>query len=508
MANIGMGGQLPHNLNQTTKTKDAEKVTKKDDDIKGRDVLAGSQQATGKIKKENAVKNTERFKAFKSAYNYMLGEEPEEEEIDEDMQSSTLEEEPEEDLKNKKVKPNLKEIEKYDTRNKFKAKLSLTLGDDFNEDEPPVDEDMTPDERSKDNKIKLDIAIESYNNLIQYIQDSLGTFDMDKIEDLQLFLKYGMPDDAIIKFIMLQQLARSSYDFPNIMDMSIMLNKFKKLKIDLSVEQTQDIALSDYGTSKRLKYTIAGFIYIPIPQVMKKIEEDMKDEYEDIFHDLLDDLELPDLEDIKQKLPAEIMIPMRDMILIVSRDINELVTEKNNLFLKLKFPMVKNKEIIQNNISEIEERLYSLKKYLEDIEIKITKIIFIYSFLNTGVTISDFNKDYPLEILEDTLGLMGINTKKYEVNIFINKKVNIYALRPKKKVVREAIKKSNEIFESKVKSAVFEFSKIPPPKQQQIMKNFRNNSFDVNANLYWLKQKRLSEINSISELLNNELEKN
>ena len=55
---------------------------------------------------------------------------------------------------------------------------------------------------------------------------------MDKIEDLQLFLKYGMPDDAIIKFIMLQQLARSSYDFPNIMDMSIMLNKFKKLKID------------------------------------------------------------------------------------------------------------------------------------------------------------------------------------------------------------------------------------------------------------------------------------
>lgn len=508
MANIGMGGQLPHNLTQANnKTKKADELSKKDDDLKGREVLAGSKQVEGKYKKESAVKNTERFRAFKSAYNYMLGEEPEEEEIDEEMQSAPLEEEKEE-VKNKKARPNLKEIEEYNTRDKFKAKLGLTLGDDFNEDAPPEDEDMTPEQKADDNKIKLEAAKEAYNNLIEYMVDSLGTYNIDKIEDLQLFLSYGMPEDAIIKFVMLQQLSRASADFPNIMDMSIMLNKFKKLKIDMSVEQAQEIALNDYGTSKRLKYTVSGFIYIPIPQVMAKIEDDMKIAYEHEFHELLLDLELPDLKDIKQKMPENIMIPMRDRIFNTNKDINNLISEKNNLTLNLKLPMVKDKEGIQEKITQINIDITDLKQELKEVELIATQIIFIYSFLNSNTTISEFNKQYPLDILNGTLSLMGIKTNKDPIKQFLSQKVNIYSLDPIKKKSKEVIKKSNEIFENRVKSAVFEFGKIPAPKQQQLMKNFRNNPFDANTNFYWLKQKKLADINNLSEVINKESEEN
>lgn len=508
MANIGMGGQLPHTLRETNKTKENEKVSKKDDDLKGREAMAGAQQVEGKFKKEKAVKNTERYKAFKSAYNYMLGEEPEEEEIDEEMESAPLEEEKEE-VKNKKVKPNLKEIEEYNTRDKFKAKIGLALGDDFDEDAPlEEEEDMTPQERVEDNKLKLEIAKEAYESLIQYMSDSLGAYDIDKTEDLQLFLKYGMPEDAIIKFVMLQQLARASVDFPNIMDMSIMLNKFKKLNIDLSVEQAQEIAMADYGTSKRVKYTTSGFIYIPIPQVMQKIEQDMKDDYEKEFSFLLNELDLPEFTDLKRQMPENVMFPMRDVVNYHIRNINDLEHEKNNFLINLKLPMVKNKEAIQEKIIDIDSEINQLKNSLKIVELMITKIIFIYSFINSNVSISDFNKHYPLDIMSNTLSLIGVRTTNPEIKSFMNQKINIYALNPVKKVQKEVIKKSNEIFESRVKSASFEFSKIPAPKQQQLIKNFRNNTFELNSNFYWLKQKKLSEINNLSELLNEVPEEN
>ncbi|MFN8575805.1 MAG: hypothetical protein U0354_03015 [Candidatus Sericytochromatia bacterium] len=352
MANIGMGGQLPQTLRETNKTKENEKVSKKDDDLKSRETMAGSQQVEGKFKKEKAVKNTERYRAFKSAYNYMLGEEPEEEEIEEEMESAPLEEEKEE-VKNKKVKPNLKEIEEYNTRDRFKTKIALTLGDDFDEDAPlEEEEDMTPEQKAEDNKLKLKVAKESYYTLIQYMQSSLGTYDIDKIEDLQLFLKYGMPEDAIIKFIMLQQLARASYDFPNVMDMSIMLNKFKKLNINLSVEQAQEIAQNDYGTSKRVKYTSSSFIYVPIPQVMQKIEQDMKDDYEREFFNILEELALPEFKNLKEKISENLVLSMRQIITTISREINELIAENNNLQINLKLPMVKNKEMIKEKFEK------------------------------------------------------------------------------------------------------------------------------------------------------------
>lgn len=508
MANIGMGGQLPQNLRETTKPKDNEKITKKDDDIKSRESMAGSQQVEGKFKKEKAVKNTERYKAFKSAYNYMLGEEPEEEEIDEEMESAPLEEEKEE-VKNKKVKPNLKEIEEYNTRDRFKAKLGLTLGDDFDEDAPlEEEEDMTPEQKADDNKIKLEAAIEAYESLIQYIRDSLGTYEIDKVEDLQLFLKYGMPEDAIIKFIMLQQISRAYYDFPNVMDMSIMLNKFKKLNINLSVEETQEIAHNDYGTSKRLKYTVSGFIYIPIPQVMQKIEQDMKDEYENEFHRIIEELGLPEFRDLKQKMPENIMVPMHNMITLKAREINELKDERNNLEINLKLPMIKNKEVITDKIKSIDSNIDNLNKELKDLEMKAVRVIFTYSFINSGISISEFNKHYPIDVINNTLRLMGVRIESHEIKSFLNQKVNIYALKPINKIKKELIKKSNEIFETRVKSAVFDFTKIAPPKQQQIIKNIRNLSFDANNNFYWLKQKRLNDLNNLSEELTREFEEN
>lgn len=508
MANIGMGGHLPQNLREATKPKNNEKVSKKDDDVKSRESMAGSQQVEGKFKKESAVKNTERYKAFKSAYNYMLGEEPEEEEIEDEMESAPLEEEKEE-VKNKKVKPNLKEIEEYNTRDKFKAKLGITLGDDFDEDAPlEEDDEMTPEQKADDNKLKLEAALDAYESLIQYIKDSLGTFDIDKIEDLQLFLNYGMPEDAIIKFIMLQQLSRANYDFPNVMDMSIMLNKFKKLNINLSVEETQDIAHNDYGTLKRLKYTVSSFIYIPIPQVMQKIEQDMKDEYEKEFHKIIHDLDLPEFKDLKEKMPENIMLPMRDNITLKAREINELKSEKTNLEINFKLPMVKNKELILEKLKDNQNSIDSIEHDLKMYEMQVVKSIFIYSFLNSGVTISEFNKHYPIDVINNTLRLMGVRTHSHEVKSFLNQKINIYALKPANKVNKEPIKKSNEVFDTRVKSAVFDFKKIAPPKQQQIMKNIRNLSFDANSNFYWLKQKKLNDLNILSEELTNRFEEN
>ncbi|MFN8575804.1 MAG: hypothetical protein U0354_03010 [Candidatus Sericytochromatia bacterium] len=151
-------------------------------------------------------------------------------------------------------------------------------------------------------------------------------------------------------------------------------------------------------------------------------------------------------------------------------------------------------------------KILDLRKELKEYEYKTTKAIFIYNFINSNLSISDYNKNYLLDSINNNLRQIGINLNNSDVKNLINNKVHIYALKPVIKVIKESIKKSNEIFDSRVKSSIFEFSKVPAPKQQQMMKNFRNNSFDTNTSFYWIKQKRLNDLNTLSENLNKEFE--
>src|SRR5688572_30620131 len=128
MADLGMGGGQISQSMQTEKLKEAEKLDKKQA-VRDREGMAGAQQTEAKHKKEDVEKTKGMFKAYKSAYEYLLGDEPEEEEIDEDMGSAPLEEEKE--VEQPKAKPTLEEIERYNARGRFKAKVSLLLGDDF-----------------------------------------------------------------------------------------------------------------------------------------------------------------------------------------------------------------------------------------------------------------------------------------------------------------------------------------------------------------------------------------
>src|SRR5690242_18949588 len=97
MADIGMGANLPNQLQNLNKAKENEKTdkTEKGDKVDKRDgireALAGSKQVEEKQKKEDVPKTEERFKAYQKAARYMLGN-SEDEDIDDAMASAQVDE--------------------------------------------------------------------------------------------------------------------------------------------------------------------------------------------------------------------------------------------------------------------------------------------------------------------------------------------------------------------------------------------------------------------------------
>lgn len=499
MTDLGMGGTQAKSL-QNTKVNENTNVDRREA-LKNREAMAGNSQVAGLLRKEQVKKTSDRYRAFKSAYQYLLGEEPENE-ISEELESAPLEEE-NEIKKDVKVRPNLAEIEEYKIRERFKAKMGLALGDDFDENAPLDTEDnFSSNDRLDDNESRFEVAKYAYDSLIQYIYDSLGSFDFDRLEDSKLLLKYGMPEDAIIKFIMLQQLARAGNDFANNIDMSIMMYKLKKLDISLSLEQIQEILSNDYGTTKRLKYTISGFIYIPILEVMAKIEQDLKDDYQIQFVQTLRELNVPEFDDLKNKFPENTMFSIRDLVINNNNCLAENKKNRTIMSQGLTQTNIKNKEALIDKLKIIDQDIWNNNKEIKFLWLKIAKIVFIYSFINSKLSISDFNKLYPINVMNQTLSLLKIDINKIYLKDFFMQKVNVNSLRPKIKGLKDEPKKNTDMIESKIKNSIMAITKQPLPKQQMMLKNIRTNNYELSSNFYWLKQKRLNEIIDITEELN------
>lgn len=500
MTDIGFGANIQRSIQQENKTSETNKVSKKDKS-KSRETLAGGLQVEGKYKKEEAGKSEGRYKAYKNAYQYLLGEHPEEEEhIEEEMESAPLEEEQETE---KSKKPSLEEIEEYENvRERFKAKVKLLLGEEFDEDAPPEEEEiLTSEEKEENNNERLLIAKESFRTLHQYIADSLGSFDFDRTEDLKLLLKYGIPEDALLKFIFLQQLSRSGIDFPNILDISIIHYKLKKLEIPKSEEELIEYANSHFDTAQKLKYTVSGFIYVPLMEVLTQIEEDLADNFYTMFQTLLNEFEQEEFPDLSKKLSRNIMLSLRDISLNQQKEIIELSKQKLLLLGKINQLPAKLRETSQEQLENINKKIELKNKALTDNEYKIAEIILIYSFLNSGQNISEYNKNYPAQAINYTLSLLKVRNEREEIRQLIAGKISIHTLDKNEPEKPEPLKKSVELVETKIKSAQHVIGKQPPPKQQQIIRNLRNNSFDTNTSFYWLKQRNIPDIISISQEL-------
>jgi hypothetical protein len=493
MADIGMGGRIPNQNIQTDKAKEAEKTDRKIP-VRDRENMAGAQQVETKHKKEEVTKTEGRFKAYKSAYEYLLGEEPPKHEVDEDLRATQVEEEDEEVQVRKK--PSQEEIENYNARGRFKAKLAQLLGDEFDEEKPYEEENIIiPEVRQEDNKQKVELARHTYRTLIQYINDSIGSFDFDNIEDIFLLLDYGMPEDAVIKFIFLQQMARSGIDFPNVLDMSVLMYKFNKLELEFSDEQVIDLIKADYETLTKLKYTVAGFVYAPLLEVMAKIEEDLIFSYKKEFSLRLKRYNIDEFPDLSRPGAKSILDSLRDIVTAKQKETADLIKEKIYTTQKLGMTTIsKAKAELQEKINLLTGKIEASEKELAIVELEVAKIVFVFSFINSQQSVSDFNRKFPLEGINHTLDLLKIRYQRKEIVDFLNHKISVKSLKTRKTVNNEPLKKSIETFETKIRSANLSISKLPPPKQQQMLKNIRNNSFEVNAGFYWLRQKNLAEI--------------
>jgi hypothetical protein len=492
MVDVRLGGQVSQSA-QTDKTKEAEKLDKKQA-VKERENMAGAQQVETKHKKEEVTKTEGRFKAYKTAYEYLLGEEPEKPHVEEDMRSAPVEEE-EDNVKVKKPTP--EEIEEYNVRGRFKAKVALLLGEDFDEDKPYEEENIiVPEIRYEDSKQKVELARHSYQTLVQYINSTIGRFDFDRIDDIKMFLDYGMPEDAILKFIFLQQMARSGVEFPNVLDISVIMYKLKKLEIEKTDEQIIDLIKTDYETLTKLKYTVAGFVYVPLLEVMEKIEEDLKKNYPGELFNLLKKFNIDEIPDLNHALAKTIIFSsLKELVKTKQKEIVEIGKEKMYTNLKLgQTKVAKAKAELQEKINLLSLQTGPLETELSRIELEVARIILLFTFLTSQQSIADFNRKFPVDELNSTLKGLLVRPEKKEIIDFLQQKISVHCLELPEKINKEPLKKSIETFETKIKGADLTVTKLPPPKQQQMLKSIRNNDFDINANFYWLRQKNLGNI--------------
>lgn len=489
MANIGMGGEIPQNIQQTNKIKESQRTERKDG-VRDREQLAGAKQVEAKHSKEEVSKTEGRFKAYKKAYEYLLGDEPQDQ-IDEDWGESAKVEE-EIIVQQLPKRPELDEIEQYNTRERFKSKLKYFLGDDFNEEEEYQEENLISNEKSEDNHLKLSFAKRAYETLFQYIYESLGDFDFDRIEDNQLLLDYGMPENAVYKFLFLHQLARSSADFPNVMDVSILMYKLKKLGLEITSERLVDIINDDFETLKKVKYTIAGFVYVPLQEILVKIEEDLSSFYKNQFYLISENLNLPYLDSFSLNLPKEYLIKLKERFNISIYEIEEAKKQIKTLELKIKLNLQKNSLPIKEEITRLSEKIEIITKEITGFEFDLMKYIYIYSFLNSNLKISEYNKNIPIQAIKKTIDIITGDSDKDEINNFINDNISLTKLKPVYPEYKDEIRKSSEIFDLKVKSAISEINKINNQKQSLFFKNAKNSSFEVCSNIYFYSQRKLN----------------
>ncbi|MFN8671526.1 MAG: hypothetical protein U0457_05490 [Candidatus Sericytochromatia bacterium] len=488
MSNINLGGgEIQKNL-QVNKIQENQKVDRQEA-LKDREALAGSKQVEAKHKKEEVSKTQGRYKAFKKAYSYMLGDDPNDGHVEEEYTTTKVSKVEKVDVTPEK--PTLDEIEQYDARKRFKAKISHFLGDDFNEDEDYQEENLISDDKITDNHLKLIFAKNAYQTLFQYIFDSLGDFSFDRIEDLHLLIDYGMPESSIYKFLFLQQLARSSVDYPNVMDISILMYKMKKIGINIDNERLKDIINDNFETLKKVKYTLASFVYIPLQEVLDKIEYDLTLFYQFELNKISEKLNIEPFLSYDQKLDYDFLFILKE---IVNKDFN-LIEDKEKeirtLELKLKLPNQKNIDEINQKIINLREEILNIKKYKNDISIQVTKYISIYYFLNSKMKIVDFNKNMPIDMIKKDLIYLDIDINNEKIKYFFTERVSLIKYKNTPEIKKDETKKSVEMLETKIKTSISEVNKINSMKQMSFFKSIRTHNFEVVSNIYWYYQKRL-----------------
>lgn len=498
MADIGMGGNIAQNL-RTERLKESDKTNKTDrkDQVKERESMAGATQVEGKFKKEEVTKSEEKYKAFKRASEYMLGDHPQD--IEEELDAEEVNKKEKTEKTPEKKEPTLDEIENYEIRERFKSKVKLLLGDDFNEEEEYSEEELISDEKLEDNKYKSDFAKKAYSTLIQYIRDALGEFDFDNLEDIKLLSNNGMPEDAILKFIFLHQMARSDEFFPNVTDMSIIMYKIKNLGIEKSQDEIFELINNDYETYKKLKYTLAGFVYIPLQEVLDKAEEEIRVKYYIEFQKLSDNFNIEKTPHTAQKLTKSVVLKLKESLDFYNNQILELRKEYEQIENSLERIVLKNK--IQENkdkVKEISIKISEIENILELEQIKVTLLVIIHTFYLLNQKICDFNKDYPIDMISGILSYISVNLDSHKVIELLNKNFSFHILDILNKKEKDFMKRSTEVYDTRIKASNLNLSKLPTSKQQSILKTISGNTFEIASQLYWLKQKNL---NTLSELI-------
>lgn len=496
MADIGMGGNIAQNL-ITERIKETEKNTKLDkkEAVKERESMAGSTQVEGKYKKEEVTKSEEKYKAFKRASEYMLGEQGQD--IEEELEAEEVNKNKNVEKTPEKKEPTLDEIENYEIRERFKSKVKLLLGDDFSEEEEYNEDELISDEKLEDNKFKSDFAKKAYATLIQYIRDALGEFDFDNIEDIKLLPRNGMPEDAVLKFIFLHQMARSDEFFPNVTDMSIIMYKVRKLSIDKTQEELYELINNDYETYKKLKYTLAGFVYIPLQEVLNKIEEDIRVQYYIKFQSLANDFDIQTIPHTEQKLNRSVVMKIKEKLEQIQDEILNIKKEYQQIETSLDKIMLKNKSNSEDKIKEMLSKIGVLEQQLEKNELKSSLFIIIHTFYLSGKKICDFNKEYPIDMINGLLEYISVRSNSPRIVDLLNKNFSINLLNSIEKNEKEPIKRSIDTFETRLKASIINLNKLHASKQQMLLKNSTNNTFDIASQLYWLKQKNLNILSEI-----------
>lgn len=497
MADIGMGGNIAQNL-ITERIKETEKNTKLDkkEAIKERESMAGSTQVEGKYKKEEVSKSEEKYKAFKRASEYMLGEQGQD--IEEELEAEEVHKNKNVEKTPEKKEPTLDEIENYEIRERFKSKVKLLLGDDFNEEEDYNEEELISDEKLEDNKFKSDFAKKAYATLIQYIRDALGEFDFDNIENIKLLSRNGMPDDAVLKFIFLHQMARSDEFFPNVTDMSIIMYKVRKLSIEKTQEELYELINNDYETYKKLKYTLAGFVYIPLQEVLNRIEEDLRVKYYIEFQMIANNFDIITAPHTEQKLNRSVLMKIKEKLEQTQEEISNLKKEYQQIESSLDKIMLKNKNNSEDRIKEIISNITILNNELDTHELKAALFVILHSFYFSGKKICDFNKEYPIDMINGLLDYISVRSNSTQIIDLLNKNFSINLLDSIERTEKEPIRRSIDTFETRVKASTININKLHTSKQQTLLKNNTNNTFDIASQLYWLKQKNL---NTLSEII-------
>jgi len=479
MSDFGMSANIHIIKSQpkTTAIQDNKKSERTDSTSKHNEGLAGALKAEETIKKEDIVKTEERYKAFYGASKKMLGIEDEEEIDEESLKAYQVAKKAKKDQKNESsVNLAFAEPEKYDPRKSFKAKVSELLGEDFNEDEEPQEKELSEDEKESDKKILFELSKEAYQNIYKYIVETIGAFDFDNIDDLKLFLRYGIPEEAILKLLFLHQLANSDESFPTLIDISILIYKCQSLDINITDSEIHQKIEKDYGTSEKLKYTVAGFIYIPIAEAMNLIKDEIHNKFLAEFDNLSNEFGLEEINNITDEFPNSVMLVFKSLLNSRHKEISNLMRE----YLKT-----------QSNQLKFE----NLKDELLEFEIKISKIIYTYFYLATK-DIEIFNNNFPYKKIKTLLNNLGVRVKEKTIKEFLKQKASIHTLDIKNFKQKELTETSQslEMFETKTKSAVLTIKKTTPQKQQELLKNIKANSFEISEQIYWLKQNFMSNM--------------